>query len=111
MWSYASLVIELPLANRLAQFGSISLFIFCFHEPLIRLIGRVYFTIMGRDGSAFYPAFYITAPIVVIFMAICAKKMLNWISPQALALLSGGRMGHQDPSARRRTASVMSRAG
>jgi succinoglycan biosynthesis protein ExoH len=106
MWSYASLVTELPLANRLAQFGSISLFIFCCHEPLIRLLGRVYFSMMGKDAPAYYPAFYITAPIAVILFAICAKKTLQWLSPQALALLSGGRLGETDRSVRRRTTSV-----
>ena len=111
MWSYATLVIELPLANRLVQFGSISLFIFCCHEPLIRLLGRVYFHMMGKEGSAYYPVFYVTAPIAVILMAIFAKKTLQRISPRALALLSGGRLGDDDRSVRRRISDVMPSAG
>jgi succinoglycan biosynthesis protein ExoH len=93
MWSYATLISETEMAQKLAKFGGIALFIFCSHEPVVRLLGRAFFSVAQQSAAAYYPLFYVTAPIAVILMALAAKAVLLRFSPLTLAMLSGGRLG------------------
>ncbi len=103
MWSYATLVTRTTLAKRLTKYGSIALFVFCSHEPIVRLLGREYFSILGTDGPIYYPIFYVCAVITVILFALAAKVLLQRFSPQTLAFLSGGRLGRGERPFRRRS--------
>lgn len=100
MWSYATLFTKAALARRLTKYGSIALFVFCSHEPIVRLMGREYFSILGEEGATYYPIFYVAAFVTVILLALAAKAVLQRFSPQTLAILSGGRLGQGERSFR-----------
>lgn len=93
MWSYATLISQTALAKRLTKFGGMALFIFCSHEPFVRLLGRGFFGVAQQSAPAYYPFFYIFAAVAVILFAVGAKAVLLRVSPATLAVLSGGRLG------------------
>jgi succinoglycan biosynthesis protein ExoH len=93
MWSYATLISHTAVAKSLTKFGGMALFIFCSHEPLVRLLGRGFFGVAQQSAPAYYPFFYVFAAAAVILFAVAAKAVLLRVSPSALAVLSGGRLG------------------
>lgn len=79
------------IANpRLLKLSSLSFFIFAFHEPLMKLVKKGLFSVLGQHESTAF-LIYILAPLIILTIAIPSAFTLKRIMPKFYSIFSGGR--------------------
>lgn len=69
---------------------SFSFFLYVFHEPLLTIIKKVLFTLMGK-GELASVSIYVIAPLLTIPMSIFIAYYLKQITPKFYQLITGER--------------------
>lgn len=69
---------------------SFSFFLFATHEPILTIIKKVVFFILGKTELTILVSYLVT-PLIVIPLCLTIGYLLNRILPRLYALLTGGR--------------------
>ncbi len=69
---------------------SFTFFIFAFHEPVLTILKKGFYSILGQ-GEMTSIIIYFTAPTIAIISSILIGYYLKKITPQLYSLLTGGR--------------------
>ena len=68
-----------------------SFFVFAAHEPLLTICRKLVYRAIAPDCSALVLALYFAIPILVIFILLGTHRLLLYIAPEFLKLITGGR--------------------
>lgn len=86
-WALSSLLVRTRFGTRLAIGGGLSFWIFCGHYPLLILLWMAW----NRTGSASYPLFYFTAPVLTLVLLTTTHGLVKRATPGLHAILTGNR--------------------
>lgn len=86
-WTLSSLLVRTRFGTRLASGGGLSFWIFCGHYPLLILLWMAW----NRMGSASYPLFYLTAPVLTLVFLTTTHGLVKRATPGLHAILTGNR--------------------
>jgi len=76
--------------SKLSILFSFTFFIFAFHEPILTILKKGFFSILGR-GEMISTIIYFAAPTIAIISSIFIGYFLKKATPQFYSLLTGGR--------------------
>lgn len=88
VWPLTSVVVDHPVARRLAAASPVSFAVFVSHAPIL-LVLWVAFERFGTDET--YPLFWLLAPFVTMAIAIGVRAMFYRVAPRWAALAYGAR--------------------
>jgi hypothetical protein len=76
--------------SKLSILFSFTFFIFAFHEPILTILKKGFFSILGQ-GEMISTIIYFAAPTIAIISSIFIGYFLKKATPQFYSLLTGGR--------------------
>ena len=76
--------------SKLSLIFSFTFFIYAFHEPVLTILKKGFFSILGQ-GEIISTIIYFAAPTIAIISSILIGFFLKKITPQFYSLLTGGR--------------------
>ncbi|MET0375340.1 MAG: acyltransferase, partial [Rhizorhabdus sp.] len=68
-------------------------FLFCSHLLFMWLVAPKVGLATGTMGSALWPIFFLTQPLLALGFAVLLATAVELLSPRLADLLSGGRLG------------------
>ena len=71
--------------------GSLSFFVFAFHEPFLTLIRKILYKVVVPSSDLTVLSLYFSIPVLVIFSSILLHASMKYLAPRVLILISGGR--------------------
>jgi surface polysaccharide O-acyltransferase-like enzyme len=78
------------IGHKFNMLVSFSFFIYVFHEPVLTIIKKACFYVMGKDEFASF-SIYLVAPILTICASLFVGYFLKQITPKFYNLITGGR--------------------
>ncbi|AYG63795.1 acyltransferase (plasmid) [Rhizobium jaguaris] len=87
-WALSAILIKSRLAQRLAETGGLSFWIFCAHYPLLFCL----FVLWNRSGADPYPVFYLLAVGITLTALPLTNGLARSAAPSFYNLLTGSRM-------------------
>jgi hypothetical protein len=103
-WWMAVALSQVRWGRRLAALEPYIFFVFCAHMVILTLAWFGWQRVFGGYYGAFYPVFWLGAPLLALGAGVAGARVLDRLAPGVFALVNGGRALSARRQARQDTA-------
>lgn len=90
LWGCYDRLFKNRIPNVMVNASTVTFFIYAFHEPMLTMIKKVLFAVLGKGYSP-HGAIYLAAPVLAIGVALFVGSALRKFVPRIYGLVTGGR--------------------
>lgn len=90
LWGCYDRVFRTVVPGRIVQTASFTFFIYAFHEPMLTIIKKVLFSVLGKGYTA-HAVIYLAAPVLAIGVALLVGSAFRKFIPRVYGMVTGGR--------------------